>query len=165
MKGLILVAFIITVILLVIWDGVWKLIAMWKSARHDQLAWFICLAIFNTAGILPILYILYFQKPGSPPPPLAEMVISRMRRVNILPRFASSAPFLCLIVAHFEWPDMGTSTEEREYRRERAPDLVSIPPAETGKFEPSPAGARQFTHRFGLRCKRKFRQAGIFSLY
>jgi hypothetical protein len=29
-----------------------------------------------------------------------------MRRVKILPRLASSAPFLCLIVAHFEWPDM-----------------------------------------------------------
>jgi hypothetical protein len=26
--------------------------------------------------------------------------------VKILPRLASSAPFLCLIVAHFEWPDM-----------------------------------------------------------
>jgi hypothetical protein len=23
-----------------------------------------------------------------------------------LPRLASSAPFLCLMVAHFEWPDM-----------------------------------------------------------
>jgi hypothetical protein len=23
-----------------------------------------------------------------------------------LPRFASRAPFLCLIVAHFEWPDI-----------------------------------------------------------
>jgi hypothetical protein len=29
--------------------------------------------------------------------------------VKILPRFASSAPFLCLIVAHLEWPDMPTS--------------------------------------------------------
>src|SRR5882757_6829203 len=43
---------------------------------------------------------------GSPPPCLAEIVISLMRRVKILPRLASSAPFLCLIVAHFEWPDM-----------------------------------------------------------
>src|SRR5271170_943854 len=44
---------------------------------------------------------------GSPPPPvLAAMVISLMRRVKILPRLASRAPFLCLIVAHFEWPDM-----------------------------------------------------------
>src|ERR1700735_5440338 len=38
------------------------------------------------------------------------MVISLIRRVKILPRLASSAPFLCLIVAHLEWPDMGTST-------------------------------------------------------
>src|ERR1700761_2928942 len=43
---------------------------------------------------------------GSPPPVLAAMVISLMRRVKILPRLASVAPFLCLIVAHFEWPDM-----------------------------------------------------------
>jgi hypothetical protein len=48
---------------------VWKLIALWKSARHNQLAWFICLAIFNTAGILPILYILCFQKTAPPAPP------------------------------------------------------------------------------------------------
>jgi hypothetical protein len=27
-------------------------------------------------------------------------------RVKILPRFASAAPFLCLIECHFEWPDM-----------------------------------------------------------
>src|SRR5271169_6623993 len=40
------------------------------------------------------------------PPLFAAMVISFIRRVNILPRLASSAPFLCLIVAHLEWPDM-----------------------------------------------------------
>jgi hypothetical protein len=39
---------------------------MWKSARNNQLAWFICLAIFNTAGILPIIYILCFQKTAPP---------------------------------------------------------------------------------------------------
>jgi hypothetical protein len=65
MKGPLLAAFLIVIILLAIWDGVWKLIALWKSARHDQLARFICLAIFNTAGILPILYILFFQKTGT----------------------------------------------------------------------------------------------------
>src|SRR5271168_1542794 len=43
---------------------------------------------------------------GSPPPMRAAMVISRMMRVNTRPRFASVAPFLCLIVAHFECPDM-----------------------------------------------------------
>ena len=36
----------------------------------------------------------------------AAIVISLMRRVNALPRFASVAAFLCLMVAHLEWPDM-----------------------------------------------------------
>jgi len=69
MKGPLLVLFIAVIVVLAIWDGVWKLIAMWKSARHNQLAWFICLAIFNTVGILPILYILCFQRPAVPAPP------------------------------------------------------------------------------------------------
>src|SRR5436190_2885857 len=43
---------------------------------------------------------------GSPPPPRAATVNSLMMRVKILPRLASSAPFLCLIDAHLEWPDM-----------------------------------------------------------
>src|SRR5271166_1866451 len=43
---------------------------------------------------------------GSPPPMRAAMLISRMMRVKTRPRFASVAPFLCLIVAHFECPDI-----------------------------------------------------------
>ena len=50
------------IILFVIWEIVWKSIALWKSARHSQLYWFIALVIFNTVGILPIVYILFFQK-------------------------------------------------------------------------------------------------------
>jgi len=61
-KGPLLVKFIVIIGLIAIWDAVWRLIAMWKCGRHSQLAWFICLAIFNTAGILPIIYIVGFQK-------------------------------------------------------------------------------------------------------
>src|SRR3974390_3756096 len=43
---------------------------------------------------------------GSPPPCFAAIEISLIRRVKILPRLASSAPFLCLIVAHLEGPDI-----------------------------------------------------------
>ena len=43
---------------------------------------------------------------GSPPPMRAATVSSLMSFVKSLPRFASRAPFLCLIVAHFEWPLM-----------------------------------------------------------
>src|SRR5512137_719265 len=43
---------------------------------------------------------------GSPPPWRAEMLISLISLVNIWPRLASAAPFLCLIVCHLLWPDM-----------------------------------------------------------
>jgi hypothetical protein len=43
---------------------------------------------------------------GSPPPERAATVSSLMSRVKTLPRLASAAPFLCLIVCHLEWPDM-----------------------------------------------------------
>lgn len=50
------------VIILIIWEGVWKGIALWKSARNSHLVWFICILIFNTIGILPIIYIFGFSK-------------------------------------------------------------------------------------------------------
>src|ERR687884_2112200 len=50
------------------------------------------------------------------PPPLAAIVISLIRRVKILPRLASSAPFLCLIVAHLEWPDMQNLDQDFQFR-------------------------------------------------
>jgi len=62
MSGTLKVWIICLLVLVALWDGIWKIIAMWKSARNNQLAWYICLAIFNTAGILPIVYILIFQK-------------------------------------------------------------------------------------------------------
>src|SRR3954468_18088067 len=43
---------------------------------------------------------------GSAPPRRAATVISLMRRVKILPRFASVAAFLCLMFAHLLWPAM-----------------------------------------------------------
>ena len=46
------------IIVLSVWDVAWKLIALWKSARNSHMAWFICIAIFYTVGILPIIYIL-----------------------------------------------------------------------------------------------------------
>jgi hypothetical protein len=49
-------------ILVVIWDAVWKAIAMWRCGRNNQLVWFICIVIFNTAGILPIIYLLWGQR-------------------------------------------------------------------------------------------------------
>jgi hypothetical protein len=70
MRNPLLALLIVVLVLVALWDAAWKVVAMWKSARNNQLAWFICIAVFNTAGILPILYILLFQ--NAPPQNLTE---------------------------------------------------------------------------------------------
>ena len=50
------------IITLIVWDTVWKLIGLWKAGRNNELAWFLCIAIFNTVGILPIIYIFLSKK-------------------------------------------------------------------------------------------------------
>jgi cytochrome b561 len=49
---------------LVIWELIWKGIALWKSARNSQKTWFVFLLVLNTVGILPIVYIFFFSKKG-----------------------------------------------------------------------------------------------------
>ncbi len=49
------------ILILAIWDIVWKLMAMWKAANRKQKGWFIWLGILNTAGILPIIYLLIYK--------------------------------------------------------------------------------------------------------
>ena len=53
---------IFVLVVLMIWEMIWKGIALWKCGRNNQLAWFIVILIFNTVGILPIIYLLFFQK-------------------------------------------------------------------------------------------------------
>lgn len=48
-------------IIIIIWTIFWKLIALWHSARKGHLVWFVVIALFNTIGILPILYLFIFK--------------------------------------------------------------------------------------------------------
>jgi methionyl-tRNA synthetase len=54
--------FMIVLIIILIWSAVWKAMALWKSARNKQVAWFVVLCIFNTIGLLEILYLAFWQK-------------------------------------------------------------------------------------------------------
>ncbi len=45
--------------LLLIWSIIWKLIALWKAAKRDNVTIFIVLAVLNTVGIAEIIYIVY----------------------------------------------------------------------------------------------------------
>lgn len=46
---------------LLIWELAWKGVALWKAGRNRQPGWFIAILILNTAGILEIIYIAFFQ--------------------------------------------------------------------------------------------------------
>ncbi len=52
-------------IIILIADTILKLITLWKSARRGQKAWYICLGIFNTCGILPLIYLYLHRKRGA----------------------------------------------------------------------------------------------------
>ncbi len=47
---------ILTVV--VLWELVWKGLALWRAARNNQPGWYVVLLIVNSVGILPIIYLL-----------------------------------------------------------------------------------------------------------
>ena len=57
---------IILIVILALFDSVMKLIALWRAARNNHLVWFIFLAIFNTIGILPIVYLVLNKQKAFP---------------------------------------------------------------------------------------------------
>ncbi len=56
-------------IILIIWTILWKALALWKSARLNQLIWFVLLLLINTLGLLEILYLFLFSKHAIKPTP------------------------------------------------------------------------------------------------
>jgi len=49
-------------LVIIAWTLFWKLKGLWHSARNGAIIWFIAIALLNTIGILPILYIHLFSK-------------------------------------------------------------------------------------------------------
>src|SRR6188768_1465456 len=62
---------------------------------------------------------------GSPPPCFAATSMFLISLAKSLPRLASIAAFLCLVVAHLEWPDISPSIcRLRRVRRSGRADQV-----------------------------------------
>jgi len=53
------------IIPLVVWALFWKGLALYRAVRNEQKGWFVALLIVNTAGILDIIYLLFFSQPKS----------------------------------------------------------------------------------------------------
>src|ERR1700712_2554579 len=85
--------------------------------------WLLALAIASARVGLP---------PTSPPPVRAATSMFLISLANSLPRLASTTAFLCLVVAHFEWPLMLAST----FCTDVASHVAEVPmhPGVTGQF-------------------------------
>lgn len=44
---------------LAFWELVWKGLALWRAAQLRQKGWFITILVLNTAGLLPIIYLVF----------------------------------------------------------------------------------------------------------
>lgn len=63
-----------------VWSLVWKMIALWKSARKGHIIWFVIMAVVNTIGILEILYIFVFSKLGPMKKSEKKKIVRKKRR-------------------------------------------------------------------------------------
>jgi hypothetical protein len=53
------------IIIASLWSFVWKALSLYRAGFNHSPGWFIALLIFNTLGILDILYIFVFGKKKS----------------------------------------------------------------------------------------------------
>lgn len=51
------------VVIVTLWDLVWKGLGMWRAAQRNEPIWFVAILLLNTLGILPILYLYVFSQP------------------------------------------------------------------------------------------------------
>ncbi len=47
------------ILILLLWELVWKGFGLYKSARNERKWWFIAIFFINSVGIVPILYFVY----------------------------------------------------------------------------------------------------------
>jgi methionyl-tRNA synthetase len=62
------------IVVLGIWEAVWKGIGLWRAGSDRNLLWFVLMFVLNTAGVLEIVYIFAISRPrraresaGGPP--------------------------------------------------------------------------------------------------
>lgn len=70
---------------LIAWEAGWKGYGMWKAARNSQKYWFVAMLLVNSLGLLPIVYLKFFQPKAqvTPPQPTpAPKLLATRRRVK-----------------------------------------------------------------------------------
>ncbi|MFH1290831.1 MAG: DUF5652 family protein [Nanoarchaeota archaeon] len=68
------------VVLISIWDLVWRAFAIWKSTNRNQPIWSVAFLLFQTVGILPILYIFLFSEMKPKPKQTIKKPVKKKRK-------------------------------------------------------------------------------------
>jgi len=63
---------IVGIIIVAVWSLIWKGFALYRAGANRSPAWFVVLLIFNTVGILEILYLFVFGKKKTTEPPVYQ---------------------------------------------------------------------------------------------
>jgi hypothetical protein len=50
---------------LILWDLFWRGLGLWHASQKEQKFWFVALLLVNSLGLLPLLYLSFFQKSSS----------------------------------------------------------------------------------------------------
>jgi hypothetical protein len=54
---------LLALMVVAVWTVAWQGLALWHAARYNQRNWFIALIILNFAGLLPIIYLIWYRPP------------------------------------------------------------------------------------------------------
>ena len=53
---------LITLLIVLLIDTILKGFALWRASRNKHKIWFILIMVLESAGILPLIYLLWFTK-------------------------------------------------------------------------------------------------------
>jgi len=71
---------------LVAWEAGWKGYGLWKAAKNSQKYWFVAMLLVNSLGILPIVYLKFYQpktpEPTTPSPTSSPKLLASHRRAK-----------------------------------------------------------------------------------
>ena len=77
------VNFLVLLVLLSVWELVWKGFGLWHSAQNKQKGWYIAILLLTefTVGLLPVVYLLWFKPKQKREAPLKQATRS-VRKKN-----------------------------------------------------------------------------------
>lgn len=72
--------FLVILVLLSVWELVWKGFGLWHAAENKQKGWFIAMLLLNTLGLLPVIYLVWFKPKRRRETPLKSATKSVRRK-------------------------------------------------------------------------------------